>query len=53
MSPASAARQLARDVPRLRPDWRDPESYFAHRSEIEHALHRLARVLETGRQNHA
>lgn len=46
MSPACTARQLARDLSRLRPDWRDPESYFANRSEIERALHRLARDLE-------
>lgn len=46
MSPALTARQLARDVARLRPDWRDPESYFANRHEIERALQRLARQLE-------
>ena len=47
MTPARAIRTIARDVARLRPDWRDPESYFANRSEIEHALLRLARQLES------
>jgi hypothetical protein len=46
MTPAHAARQLARDLSRLRPDRRDPESYFANRREIEHRLRRLARQLE-------
>ena len=46
MNLASTARSIARDVARLRPDWRDPETYFANRSEIEHALRRLARQLE-------
>jgi hypothetical protein len=46
MTPASTARQLARDLSRLSPDWRDPERYFANRSEIERALQRLARQLE-------
>lgn len=46
MNPALTARQLAREVARLRPDWRDPENYFANRSEIERGLHRLARQLE-------
>jgi len=46
MNPAVTARQLAREVGRLRPDWRDPENYFENRSEIERALQRLARQLE-------
>ena len=49
MTAASTARQLARDLSRLRPDWRNPESYFENRSEIEHALRRLARQLENNR----
>lgn len=49
MTAASTARQLARDVARLRPDWRNPENYFENRSEIEHALRRLARQLEEQR----
>lgn len=49
MTPASTARQLARDLSRLRPDWRDPERYFENRSELEHALRRLARQLEQSR----
>lgn len=48
MNAAHTARQLARDLSRLRPDWRDPETYFAERHEIERALQRLARQLETG-----
>lgn len=48
MNPARTVRQLARDVGRLRPDWRDPETYFVNRSEIETALRRLARQLEEG-----
>ena len=42
-------RQLARDLSRLSPDWRNPERYFENRSEIEHALRRLARQLEENR----
>lgn len=49
MTPACTARQLAREVSRLRPDWRDPEAYFENRSEIERALRRLARQLEESR----
>lgn len=49
MTPAVTARQLARDLSRLRPDWRDPERYFENRSELEHALRRLARQLENNR----
>lgn len=49
MTPASTVRQLARDLSRLRPDWRDPERYFENRSELEHALRRLARQLEETR----
>lgn len=45
-APASTARQLARDLSRLSPDWRDPERYFENRQEIEQALRRLARTLE-------
>ena len=46
MTPSHTARQLAHDVARLRPDWRNPERYFENRQEIEHALRRLARQLE-------
>ena len=48
-APASTARQLARDLSRLSPDWRDPERYFLNRNEIERALQRLAKELETPR----
>lgn len=46
IAPSQTARQLARDVSRLTPDWRNPERYFENRSEIERALQRLARQLE-------
>lgn len=46
MSAASTCRRIARDLSRLRPDWRSPETYFENRSEIEHALRQLARRLE-------
>ena len=46
MAPAKEARRIARDIARLRPDWRNPESYFENRSEIEAQLNRLARKLE-------
>lgn len=45
-APAHTARNLAREIGRLCPDWRDPERYFENRSEIEHKLKRLARDLE-------
>ena len=47
MTPARTARSIASDLARLRPDWRDPEAYFANRSDIERRLRRLARQLET------
>ncbi len=46
MAPAHRVRDLAREIGRLTPDWRDPERYFENRSEIEHKLKRLARELE-------
>lgn len=49
MTPAHTARTIARDVSRLRPDWRDPERYFEHREEIVRDLRRLARTLEQSR----
>lgn len=49
MTAASTARQLARDLSRLRPDWRNPERYFENRQEIERAMRRLARQLENDR----
>ncbi|MGE4324256.1 MAG: hypothetical protein AB7E60_14670 [Sphingobium sp.] len=45
-APAHTARQLARDLSRLSPDWRNPERYFLNRNEIERALQRLAKQLE-------
>lgn len=49
-APAFTARQIAREIARLSPDWRNPERYFENRSEIHAQLHRLARELE--RTNH-
>jgi hypothetical protein len=49
MNAALAARQLAREVSRLSPDWRYPERYFENRHEIERALQRLACQLEEAR----
>ena len=46
MSPAPRLAELARRVGQLRQDWRDPERYFANRSEIERELRRLAKHLE-------
>lgn len=48
-APIATLRAIAKDLSRLRPDWRDPESYFENRSEIEHALRRLANHLERTR----
>lgn len=45
-APARTARDIARELSRLRPDWRDPETYFANREEIVRDLRRLARTLE-------
>jgi hypothetical protein len=46
---AHTLRELAREVARLSPDWRNPERYFENRSEIERALHRLAKQMEQAR----
>lgn len=46
MSAARTVRAIASELSRLRPDWRNPERYFEHRSDIEQALRRLARQLE-------
>lgn len=45
MPPDSKVLDLAKQVGRLTPDWRDPERYFQNRSEIEHKLRRLAHEL--------
>lgn len=47
--PAHDARQIARDIGRLLPDWRNPERYFENRSEIEWRLKKLANELEKQR----
>lgn len=36
-------RDLARRIGRLRPDWHNPERYFAERDELEREARRLAR----------
>lgn len=46
MTPATAVRSIARDLSRLRPDWRDPERYFETRSDLENRLRRLAKQLD-------
>lgn len=46
MNAAPRLADLARRVGRLSPDWRNPERYFADRSEIERELRNLARQLE-------
>lgn len=45
-APAFTARQLAKEIGRLSPDWRNPERYFENRHEIETQLKRLAKQLE-------
>ncbi len=47
MQAAPRIAELARRVGRLRPDWRNPERYFANRDEIERELRRLAKHLES------
>lgn len=44
--PSDTLRDLAWEVGRLRPDWRNPQRFFENRSEIEHQLRRLARDLD-------
>ncbi len=46
MSAAGQVRDIARQVRRLSPDWRQPERYFERRDEIERELKRLARLIE-------
>ena len=45
---ADRLRRLAGKVGRLRPDWRDPETYFANRDELERELRRIASEAEHG-----
>ncbi|WP_172593158.1 hypothetical protein [Altererythrobacter sp. B11] len=35
-------RHLSRRIGRLSPNWRDPETFFEERSEIERDLRRIA-----------
>ena len=49
MTPApDRIADLARRVGRLRPDWSNPERYFADRQEIERELQRIAREVARG-----
>jgi hypothetical protein len=50
IAPSRTARELAWELSRLTPDWRNPERFFENRSEIERALQRLARELERNAQ---
>ena len=40
-------RDIARQLGRLRPDWRNPERYFEERDALERQLKHLANQLET------
>lgn len=46
MTPARNAREIASDLSRLLPDWRNPERYFENRDELRRRLQRLAQQLE-------
>lgn len=41
-------RALSRRLGRLSPNWRDPETFFEERGEIERELRRMAREVEHG-----
>lgn len=43
---STKARELARQVGRLRPDWRDPERYFEERDQLHRTALALAKALE-------
>lgn len=49
MKPAGIAREIARDLSRLSPDWRDPERFFENRDELRRRMQRLAKALEEDR----
>lgn len=40
--------QIAMQVGRLRPDWRNPERFFEERSELESELRKIARQASNG-----
>ncbi|WP_221795278.1 hypothetical protein [Aquisediminimonas sediminicola] len=42
---ATRLQNIANEIGRLSPDWRNPERYFENRHEIERELKRLAREL--------
>ena len=44
--PAERLAELARQIGRLAPDWRDPERYYERRSELAEEARRLARAME-------
>ncbi len=39
-------KELARQVGRLRPDWRNPERYFEERDELQREMQRLANRMD-------
>ncbi|MHB1527775.1 MAG: hypothetical protein ACYCZN_16190 [Candidatus Dormibacteria bacterium] len=45
--PAERLTELARQIGRLLPDWRDPERYYERRSEIVSEIRSVARALES------
>lgn len=47
--PPAALREIAAEVARLLPCWRDPERYFEARSALAERLRRLAREIERER----
>ncbi len=47
-APAHRIEALGKAVGRLRPDWSNPERYFADRQQIERELYRLAREVARG-----
>ncbi len=51
MTTAARLAAVARQVARLRPDWRNPERYFEERSEIERELRAIARAARDGGMN--
>lgn len=45
--PCDRLQDLARDIRRLSPDWRDPERYFERRDELAAEARRLAAAITT------
>ena len=49
LPPGKQLADLAHNLERLRPCWRDPGRYFEARAELVHQLRSLARELEAAR----